>query len=249
MRSAFGPGMSDEPNNGKMTSEGVLLAILPATGYVTTFLYDWGATQYFRIPYRWITLDVSAMLGVILLVGAYFLVGLDSIFKIARRLNGYPDVTPPLAWSLGVLGLPLLRAFWPNALLVGVSIVFIVEVAYRSRNAYRRRSRGAAPPTVVDASAIPPPIMRSLFAWSLGIALVWFLAVAGVSGYVGAKTKAEFLIVPGTPELAVLATYGDRIVAAPFDRKKRRLEPALRVLLVNEAGILRREVVGPLSVE
>lgn len=228
-------------------SESLLIAVVPVAAYLTTFFYEWRYAAYFQIPVRWIHMDLSLMLCFFLLFGLTFVLGFDMFSKVFRRAAGYNDVTPPFAWALFMLGGPVVGVLWPVGFFSAIVLTAAVEVLVSMWRRYSRRSRGEPPPPKVTYNQIPEELKRKYWVRAVVAACVWYFVVAGVLGHVTAAQRTEFQIRPGNPEVAILATYGDRLIGATFDRKAKRLRNDLHIIPMSNEIALRKEAVGPLK--
>lgn len=66
-----------------------------------------------------------------------------------------------------------------------------------------------------------------------------------------ARIETSFYVVNDTTECAVLYRKADRYLCAPFDREKKEVEPAFRLLYYqdNQNVELRKEDIGPLHLK
>ncbi len=214
----------------------MLIASSPVAAYLFTFAYEAGFANSFGIPFKLISLNLTAVVMVTFVVIAIVTLALmfPNIIVASETWTKHPS------YKIFVKPQLLLKAVYP-VLLLGivfaltsffvelsiVSVVFAVFVSILYPMIYMR---------------LLTPIHGALFG------LLFLLITCFFAGRDRASTNPDFLIASTLPETVVLAIYGENMICAPFDRTTKQVARDFSVLRIGDDPelSLRLERVGPL---
>jgi MFS family permease len=256
---------------------GLAVASIPIAGYLVAYCYEKGATDYFRVPDRFMTLDwtnVFVAAGVV----AGFLAGVVVVFELLYRI--LHELPVPAKWRSAVDQFPseamirfLLAAAWvpvavwattlpgwvfwtfSSLLILWMVASFVSVITWRlNKQTGKTQTREASISRPVRQTPIGlvarHPAVRGLLVL---VAVVIYLAIASYYfGRVSAVRQTEFLIVEAPQEVVVLRSYSDLLICAPFDRESKEIDGSHVIVMkaASDTGtILTREKVGPLKVK
>lgn len=240
-------------------SDGVLLAAVPAAGYVIAYLYESGYCRYFNIPPEFIYIDRQVIITSVLAVLA-FIALLHPLIDFVRTYFSWVPV--PLARVLLritvavgiVLGLAVvsratnLQVAVMCAIVAGPTVIgnlLLPLIPVGSSGGYIDRvalelSKSDARASIM--SAYEKFAGANLF---LGTVLFYLVCVAayGIGGY-SAKSKVRFLTVPDTSEVVLLRS-GSSFLVAPYDFSRGLIQSDVRLIPLDTK--LRVADIGPLA--
>jgi hypothetical protein len=225
-------------------SDGVLLAAVPAAGYIVAYLYELGYCHYFNIPSEFIYIDRQVIVTSVLAVLG-FVAALHSLIDFIREHFAWVPrplgrVLLRIAVALGiVLGLAVVsRATYLQmagmcAIVVGPTVIgnlLLPLLPSGSSGGYIDRvalelSKGDARRSMLDIYA--KFAGASVF---LGVGLFYLVCVSAyvVGGYT-AKGKVRFLTVRDSSEVVLVRTNSDFLVA-PYDSSRGVIQPDVRLI-------------------
>lgn len=230
-----------------MMTEGLLIAAVPAAGCAIAYAYQVGYCSEFRLPIEFISLDVVTVLQAALTVALslFAIAWLGNVLlaqwegPYASRITGTLFcvlLTAPLAYWAGwtTASVRLLSLFLLNVVLS----FWLKPLGQRDMPGYRNKLIAADTDSRDEVTHAEkhgtPPIQRALYrgnpAALAALGLVWLMTAAWLMGGSAARHQWEFFVRPGTPTLVVLRFYGDKALAADFDRKRWRLGRDTHVL-------------------
>jgi hypothetical protein len=247
---------SDQPG----LTIGVIAGFTTLAAYLTAFMYEWGFTSRFGIPWQFITLDWTTVLIAAVVVlsvlwlifsGVSFVYGFSSLFKGAVRTA----LMRTLAVAVLVTPLFLLVSGWRWWLLGAVLLLWVFlefvypYIAYRGKGTYVQRLELSQRQGIYYAPNLLDRLPKNLFL--LLILLAWVIWLANSIGMSTASHQTEFLVVNTSPEAVVLRPYHDHLVCAYFDRETK--EVSSEYFILKTAGdpqtTLTPEDVGPLHLK
>jgi len=213
-------------------TEGVALAVVTALAYACAYLYEAGFAHRLGIPTDFVEVRIGSLvvsgLGVVgVSAFAWLLVASTETSKTAPR-RAQQAVALAVAMTAGMFVLQWYK-------LAGLALIAAgsVVAGLGSKDGRLSRFFYPRPPLGYWVSSVAAVGAAGVFAWWLGSGL--------------ARDKDVYCVQPGTPEFVLLRAYGDRGVAATFDRAKKRLGRELRILPLDETVDLRCERIGPLT--
>lgn len=193
----------------------VMIAAIPALGYLFAYSYQAGYAHAFGIPTELIrlgSLDIAKVwlpvVGLIVItLGTGGMLVLFLPLDTLRRAEGM--VATLLGAGMVTAFLVAISAGWkiwlPFVLIVAAILWIPPLLARRGRKPRKREGRRR--PVVLD------------YVWPWIVAVVVVVAFAMWSGLMGwqyAKERTNFLVLVGEPPLAVLQIYDDVFVTAPY---------------------------------
>lgn len=224
-------------------SEGLVVAALPAYGYLLAYLYQRGFANELNIPYEFIQVGLSDVLLIassaffilIVLVRPFADLGIVVVGLLPKDPRWRAASLIVLVWfTVNMAQLLIYRhnleKVWP---VMGITAVFTLAVIWLPF------SSTPQPTSSVHhlGDRLGRPVMFGLFAAS-------FIAIgAGSLGEAKALDQREFLVVSSTNE-AVLAIYGQTAVLAPH--VNHQLQDRFRLADVSGLDVERRRI-GPLK--
>jgi hypothetical protein len=251
-------------------TEGIMIALIPASAYLWALYYEVGFYEYFHIPYGLISLNPTTVLAsslpvffilsfllILLLVGVFVvayeqismlvffvLIGMGGIWMVLFSGESYQQRILVAVLTLMMLGIVLTLPFRrPRA-----------EGNYWRRlwvSLLRTRS-----PTAVTRSRpqlrVRPPEFLVIF---VIVIIIWFFIFLSRSmGKEDAKGWRNFQVIAAEtprPEVAVLRVYGDYLLTVPFDRTTKEFEKKLYILKISDMPKvpLVLEDIGPLRLK
>jgi hypothetical protein len=222
-------------------SEGLVVAAVPAYGYLLAYLYRRGFADELRIPLEFIRVELSDVLVMTvggLAIGTFLLPFLHIAISIPEVLPN--DRRWRLAYCLGLIWLVIsgvqfviyrnhLERVWSSAIWIGVIALSALWSAW------------SGPPPTIGIFRIGERVAAKA---TMVSALVLLMAAINVhaAGAARALDQRQYLVLPSTDE-AVLAIYGQTAVLAPHSDSQLRD----RFRLVDVTGLeLERREIGPL---
>lgn len=239
-------------------SDGVLLAAVPAAGYVIAYLYQSGYCRYFNVPPEFIYIDRQVIITSLLATLAFFALLHPLIDFIRAHFSWVPAplarVLLRLTVAVGiVMGLAVvarathLQVAVMCAIVAGPTVVgnlLLPLIPVGSSGGYI--DRVALELSKSDARASMMNAYEKLAGANLFLGVVLFylvcIAAYGVGGY-SAKGKVRFLIVSETSEV-VLMRSGSNFLVAPYDFSRGLIHPDVRLIPLDTK--LRVADIGPL---
>jgi hypothetical protein len=257
--------MSESENQSKaglLLREGVLVAALPALGYLCAYLYEIGFANYFRLPADFVAVDLRALLSAAVGITFVFFIGMSIVSFVSLRFGARDH---PLLLLLG--------RYWPLFVVLG-----FVQIIVRSTN-WRWQIATAGCILLFSLEFLSPMFTKSqgesyhkrfsvrqkelanqrgLLGQYLGIsehavALLLFSAfllfVACYEwGVAEAKRKRRFLVPADGVNTVVLGIYDKNLIMAEYDPRTKELKPARTLVLLDKEFNFDYKTVGPLRV-
>ncbi|HEV7241652.1 MAG TPA: hypothetical protein VGQ36_20640 [Thermoanaerobaculia bacterium] len=242
-------------------SEGLLLGAITVTAYACAFAYEAGQATFYGYPFQLIRIDLSS---IFIAVVAVFLT-LSFVIAIADLLIRMPWPDSALGRQLGtaaiiaffVTALALIFRFSPLRLwltlygFVGAFLLlelimpalFIRGRKYQDKLERAEQINARTPNLVNVVQAI---VGEHAVFWAIG--LVALMIVFASVGLAVASRERLYLVIPGTPERAVLRIYGTTIISAELERKQKLFKRHFTFDDVANASVRAiREEIGPLK--
>ncbi len=222
-------------------SEGLVVAAVPAYGYLLAYLYRRGFADELGIPFEFIQVELSDVLFTTvaaLVIGTFLLLVAHVAFSI-------PEILPQnRRWRLGYfLGLAWLAVNVPNFIIFRHHLDRVWMSAITSGVIVLAGlwSAWSAPLPKIGLARLESVVGKGALL-SVPVALLMGLNAHGL-GTARALDQDEFLVASSTSE-AVLAIYGQTAVLAPHS--ERLLHGRFRVVDVEGLALERRRI-GPLK--
>ncbi len=253
-------------------TEGILLALAPALSYFLAFYYEKGFAQYFDIPINFIQvsfIDVIVFASIVLGAIGLFTVFMNPFVIFIQTVKVHPVIRvallrllPPIMFFIIIFFLfgYSNRKYWGGALAV---VIFFALLEFVMPLLARRNVSGYINKWVAqeefdqEFDESHPDIFglikrhygQRLLLIMLGIFLS--TALAEQAGLTKAVNQDEFLVLNTSPEMVVLRVYGDRMIAASFNRKTQEVESkfVIKVLGEDDNLVISPEDVGSLKLK
>jgi hypothetical protein len=236
--------------------------------YLLVFFYEKGYADYFNIPSRFITVELTNVL-LLAATGILLTVWLSSVLNLTT-LYLFKNVHPKdYRFRVGYLFLFLLFfiefyaigfvdswhvVYWitPLAILVIVASIRFFSSRLSKRQRKKAMTKSEEKHTDNNIVGIDQVLETELGAGYRPFYYLTFVAVAAlVVGSMGtgqALRQNEFLVTNTSPEMVVLQTYGDTFICAPFDRNTGEVQTSfVFIKMADDPNIVfRREYTGRL---
>jgi hypothetical protein len=246
-------------------SEAAMIAAAPAIAYILTYAYEFGYASTFSIPIEFISVTWNTV----------FLVGAILVFVIWNLFSATTIILLPLTWGpvsrrvmifvpwfLFVLVDVVLHgrnwhAYWiPVLTFVLASASFFLWPLVFFRAPGRTYSEMVKAHDAVDGKSDRPleHFHRRVFTNSVVRLIIPVMCLASLLEVLGgfrASSQVTFNVMPTSPEMVVLAVYGDTLISTRFDRETKVVQKEFIVSKFSDGSQLdlRVEDVGPLHVE
>ena len=246
----------------------ILLAMLSALAFATSFAFECGYAGYFGIP----ALLVEANPKNLLICGAIFVFGMPSVWQSADFLvslwpKKWPDAIrratvitmSPLVlmlvarvflgtkWStIAVIGLPATALFG----LIEFACPLLAHsdkpgyVAKLDANFSHQAGQSQKSPGLVLMliNRVGPERYRQ------GMLVLSFIPLAWAFGFREARLDKQFLVANAPSPCVIVSSFNDTLLCVSFDRVSRKVTGHYRLIPVKESMLdLQLESVGPLS--
>jgi hypothetical protein len=193
----------------------LIIAAIPALGYLFAYSYQAGYAQAFGIPPDLIRLSILDVLGVWFPVLGLIVMALGAggVFVLFLPVEALPRAARWVATALGAgiiaAFLNIISAGWKVwvVFLVLTAIVLFVPLVFSKRGRKPKKQEGSRRPIVIDY--VTPWI------WAVVVVVV-FAVWSGVMGWSYATQRTDFMVLSGEPPLVVLQVYDDVLVTAPY---------------------------------
>lgn len=253
-----------------------MLAGLSFLGYVLAYTYEATYLSRYHVPPWMIEISLASVLSIVVLLVAVVLTAnfllmqlprttrsgwwalLTRLFRLALILGMILSLiwyVPWQHWSGKVFGSLLLLAFvlyFTLELLSSVVRPLVLHsgsIIDRFTTDYQQWLSSPDPnmfSAMLDRGArAGHPIGRYLGAMSLASLSFAFVIFTARSR---SLTQSEFLVMRADPECIVLRKYNDRFICAPFDRQRREIYQAFRIVNTSDiaSSLVVAERVGPM---
>jgi len=193
----------------------LIIAAIPALGYLFAYSYQGGYALAFGIPPDLIRLSILDVVRVWFpVVGLIVMaLGAGGVFLLFLPLEVLPKAARLVATVLGAgiiaAFLVTISAQWKIwvVFLVLTAVVLFVPLALSKRNKKPKKQESNRQPMVIDY--VKP--------WIWAVVLVVVFAIwSGVMGWSYATQRTNFMVLSGQPPLVVLQVYDDVLVTAPY---------------------------------
>ena len=259
-------------------TEGILIALIPASAYLWALHYEMGFCNYFYIPYELISLSSTIVLAAssppFLILSFLFFI-LVVILLIARIPHRYLSIILVVAGFANITFLLLysIKRNWVDILVAALlAVAFLIAVfvwpfiTLRGQGSSWSRFWFRLPPPTSSDEVSPSSSQftrrispyRGLIEIISVLIIIW--SFASLSYYVGvsdAERRQEFRVIAQSREIpeevVVLRIYGDYLITAPIDRSvtPKEIKRTLYIFKIPEMAKtpLTTEKVGPLQVK
>lgn len=249
-----------------LLSEGIVLASASAYVYLAAFLYEFGYCSFFSIPATLISPSLSTVLVAAAAIGGVLLSSLKLLGLSAPLLRAAADPQKAaygeffrfnaLFVILGILLGTIYGVSWRGALIF-FGAVALFELVYFAPVFLFDRKKSLRDRFEAYAKAKPDQLdLPILFTEWFGrgwvpaaLILSGLLLLAFVVGNGEASRKERFLTLKSSPDMVVLRSYGDLLIAARFDREQKLVSNELLLIRLTEhqRAEFYNEMVGPLT--
>ena len=250
-----------------LTSETLLIFLVPVYAYLLAYTYEYGYFYRFGIPLELIEIKLTSLAGMGLLFAFnfFFIIGvLNIIYKLVRRGKDAVGESLVQLYILGLfIGLPTLAFEFDLGLILFVAIPtgltllmrFLYPVIkHRNIKGYWNKVEFEykKEPQSQDEHVLDEVKRRiGLTTFRVSLLLVSFLIIAFFLGAMEARKQKTFLVVSTLPEQVVLRKNQASLLCAEFDRNKKELLRRFRLLTLDDVSreglAIVQEKVGPLS--
>jgi len=245
-------------------TEGLVIAVVPATGYWFAFLYELGYCKYFEIPPAFIEIGLLNVLVAIIGLGgvlALFNLYADPVFILSRGLPkplraALFRITVPIVL---VSGYAIVARLTPQqfSLVAGVFLVPLVIFEFIFPLLTQRDVRGYLSKLEAQNQAeLQHETIMDVVAKSIGRRAFLFFGLLFVLSFTAyfaggyeAKKQLDFMVIDEQPEKVVLKRNGAYSVTAQIDREKKSISRNFALIASEQEFQFRYERVGPLSPE
>lgn len=248
----------------RFLTDTLVIAAITSWAYLLSYFYEREYLSYFSLSARLIVVDFSSVLfALIFIVTSCASLWFSSYFLLKKSESDTPVIK-----EIKIIGglffitvlVPILY-FGFNRTGMTYSLFFALFVIDRLIELYK-----------ADGSSIKAKIefihmkMSAFnlnpFDWfSFNLKRTWIFKIlfigltfyiAGVHGFFNASNQRTWYLIQGTPELAIITMYGDRIIAMPLNRANSTLESKLHLFNVDQIAeaskVINIEKIGPLKV-
>jgi hypothetical protein len=193
----------------------LIIAAIPALGYLFAYSYQAGYAQAFGIPPDLIRLSILDVVRIWFpVVGLIVMaLGAGGVFLLFLPLEALPRAARLIATTLGAgiiaAFLVTISAQWKIwvVFVVLTAVVLFVPLAFSKRGRKPKKRESNRRPMVIDY--VMPWI------WAVVIVVV-FAIWSGVIGWSYATQRTDFMVISGQPPLVVVQAYADVLVTAPY---------------------------------
>jgi hypothetical protein len=241
--------MTDAQNSKNLLilKEGFVVAYLTFFGYVAAYLFQLGYANYFRIEKDFIIISISTILVSIIIVSIALLllvVLFEAVIPLSgsirfRRLTVYAILS--IFYIIMDMGENTLFfiAFWLFMLLIEIVDYYLFK---KNQNSNKDNKNNKDKMDSMISSLFGN---RAYFAF---IVTIFICIFAFQIGSYHARSKKDFLVLPGEPEYLILKVYENVIIAASFERSSKTVLPNYKVINISDAELLMTlEKLGPLK--
>jgi len=256
--------MCEQSKKNWMT-EGVMIALIPALGYLFVFAYESGYAKYYHFPLEFINIDLpqivmSALTLYIVAVIVFFTIEWISFVFFKEHRYLYHTIVRFLPF-LGFIVGSIILTDWVRAIniTIGLVIIGIQEfvfplISQKDKNSYEdklrayenadwdyRENRGALSWRITSIFG-----HRNIL---LVINTVLIFYMIQMAGEIGASRKMLYYTIPNDPEKVVLRIYKNTLICADYDKEAKTVNTTFSVyqLDANSATIMKYEEAGPLK--
>jgi len=193
----------------------LIIAAIPALGYLFAYSYQAGYAQAFGIPPDLIKLSILDVVRVWFpVVGLIVMaLGAGGVFVLFLPLEALPRAARLIATVLGAgiiaAFLVTISAEWKVwVVFIGLlAVVLFVPLVFSKHGKKRKKQESNRRPMVIDY--VRPWI------WAVVIVVV-FAVWSGFMGWSYATQRTDFMVLSGQPPLVVVQVYDDVLVTAPY---------------------------------
>jgi hypothetical protein len=263
-----------QPARSWMT-DGIIIAVATATGYLWALFYEIGFSGYFYIPYHFISISPVSVLSTPVPFIIFF-AAVIFLFPAARQAGNQLDIFMRRSTTHHVSVIILVFLFFLSIPFLGItfrrletfiSIPFLIMIIvgimiFFAKPLFMRQREGSywdklAPPLKPIGEIGPSSYLSNPRPMGFVAIFLFFCAVLALSfafrglGKTIARGTKQFQVIaqsPDIPEVAVLQVYGDYLFTAPFNPSTKEFEKTLYILKISEISKtpLTLKNIGPL---
>jgi hypothetical protein len=244
-----------------VSSESLLLAIVPLLAYALLFCYQLGFMLARHVPVEFMTFNVSDVFVVSFVLLILFV---PLSFLAYALLDSFRTVPPPLnvllprtlnIFILLVLLLIVMISLTGSKTALGLILVFVgYFLGEYARPVWTQRGKGTYLQKLVaeeDRRRQLPDDAVTVLMHRIGSEVIlapYGLLIAVIIGRITALNQITFQIADSTPEAVVIWQTHEQVVIAPFDRVTKLVSPQFRIVNLGADPQLefRTEDIGPL---
>jgi hypothetical protein len=243
-------------------SDAAVIAGVPAFISILSYSYEFGYASWFAIPWQLVSVTWTTAFEVCkflaFLVFIWFLVAQPILLVMKDRRVA----VTALFWVSYILFFTAMlildhkqRLMWSTFValsFLGALIHFLWPILFYRTKGTNYSEWLRAFQVAESRGGRPYEDFRNWIAASplffVGTLLFFGISLSGAYGTYVASHKADFYVVPSSPESVLLTIYGDTVVAARFERKTNTFQRDFIIMKVSGSSPLnlRMETVGPL---
>jgi len=228
-------------------SETFILATITGFSYLAAHSYERGFASEAGIPHelidvRWTTIFTA---GTAVLIAAIFILVVFRLPPLPRHLSATRRRLFMITKVLLPMGIAILLilgfGFWVLILVVlvltGIIMLLVTSLFAFFKSDRLSNSVGHTPTAEpVDDEGVVAGLRVPDWVFVASAWMIVAVPLAYMNGQAAALRKESFLVSTGPAPQAILRIYGDKIVAAEFDRDTQTLQPNYYILPVTDTG-------------
>lgn len=246
-------------------TDATLVAALTAAGYAVAYAHELGYCNYFELPKEFIALEAVSVLRAVLSTAAacafvIFLFNLVTVFG-----DGPYENRLRISGVCALMTIPFVLWSGPSTTLghIALSIFFLSLfqgwvrplLRFPKVEGYTAKLRADDERMAAEISDPAQPgvpfFQAALYTrrvWAhLALGLIWVLIAAYQVGGYQARTQWRFFVIPNKEPLVILRIYGEKGLAAPFDRGKWKIRRETRIVKLENDVAMKLENLGRLA--
>jgi len=227
----------------------IIIAGVTALGYVSSFLFQYGAATKYGVPAELVKLNLELVIsGSFMALILFAMVALTMWFArllVERTGSARPGLgifTGIFFFSTFGLGFVDPTYFVLAAIIGPIGLVVLIRPQILSKVITALKSRSTGTEGLLGRH----PTLEIILICALMV-----MAFASPLGKLAAQIRVKYPILETEPEQVVLLLYGETLICAPLQREERSYEPIYTILNLSRDGpiTVRPERVGPLSMQ
>jgi hypothetical protein len=225
---------------------GLLIAAVPAIGYVLAYIYERAFCDFYQIPTGLIQLDWNTIITAIAGVLGGLLIVIWGFTVLFFTKNGKPGPYKRRLILIGVLfGTILILSIYCNLtvteFLIGIGSIAWLAILLFVFPLFRKTPKAYRDKLIADDKTALTNVLKSSQIAKYGFLAVLVLLLFGgityLSGRSVATGKTQFYIPSSYPNAVVLRIYGQNCICAPVVTKYKIVEKSYFVLNANTPGL------------
>lgn len=245
----------------KFFSEAILVALLPAVGYLAAFAYQYSYLSYYGVP----AFFVDVNLGLVLFttsVGLIWIMGLGMAFNVLTNwkpqknfLKFFKTLGFLLTFVIGVLFPFIATIYDPKHILIsslGLLLIVITLIVgtvktYKNPETFTNKETKRGKMDLISMAEQKFGSFPVLFV----VILIMFVLYSMVMGTAIAKNQTDYLVSTTDPPLAIISTYNGNFIGLTFNSNTRSFDKNITLISqdkVSSGGIIfKTKKIGPLG--